>query len=345
MQTFSYELIRHISKYNQIKTITWGMSQFFLPWFLMKALFLGLFYIKIFRISVVHLGDSVLSPLGVIFKFFFNVKVAVTAHGLDVIFPLRAYQFVLPKVLNRLDCIFAVSNHTKSELLSRGITNEKIYFIPNGINPPQNCGKTVGEPIEEFLFRKFGLKIKNKKLLLTVGRLVKRKGHIFFIEEVLRELIKIDPDIIYCIVGEGKEKRNIIEAINRLGLCENVALIGGVDQENLRKLYHAADLFIMPNVPVAGDSEGFGIVALEASAHKLPVVAADLEGIKDAIHDKKNGFLVPASSASCFIDRICKLLSNLPDLRKMGEKFYLYTVQNFSWKSIASKYLIIINKQ
>src|SRR5690606_17592950 len=98
--------------------------------------------------------------------------------------------------------------------------------------------------------------------------------------------------------------------------------------------------FVMPNIVVPGDVEGFGLVALEAASRGLPVVAADLEGIPEAIRDGRNGYLVPPEDVAAWTKTLHSLLLLLPEERReLGCRFQAYTAENFSWQRTAAAYV------
>jgi phosphatidylinositol alpha-1,6-mannosyltransferase len=100
-----------------------------------------------------------------------------------------------------------------------------------------------------------------------------------------------------------------------------------------------ADAFVMPNVPVAGDMEGFGLVALEASAAGMPVIASRLEGITEAVHHGGNGILVDPLDAPAFAEAILDVLDRAHGARKaIGATFAAYTHEQFSWDRTAARY-------
>src|SRR5690606_21320998 len=92
----------------------------------------------------------------------------------------------------------------------------------------------------------------------------------------------------------------ILEAARANGVLSRVHLLGRVSEQQLTSVYRGSDLFVMPNVPIPGDMEGFGVVMLEAGANGLPTVGSDLEGIKDVIMPGSNGHLVPTENPEAF---------------------------------------------
>lgn len=128
----------------------------------------------------------------------------------------------------------------------------------------------------------------NKNItLLTVSRLVERKGHI----KVL-EAMKDFPDIYYSIVGDGPFKDQIKNKIREFGLEDRVKIFTGIGDDRLPEIYRNSDIFVMPTTKTKKDREGFGIVYLEAQLFRLPVIATRHPGVDEAIIDRGTGFLI-----------------------------------------------------
>ncbi|MEO1023105.1 MAG: glycosyltransferase family 4 protein, partial [Bacteroidota bacterium] len=116
-----------------------------------------------------------------------------------------------------------------------------------------------------------------------------------------------------------------------------IGLFANKQYVTLQQAYTAADIFVMPNIPVEGDMEGFGIVLLEANIAGTPAVASDLEGIKDVIENGKNGFKNPVYDAEGFAEKIDLVISkHLPEMEISSKK---YVEDNFAWNSVAKKYI------
>ena len=179
----------------------------------------------------------------------------------------------------------------------------------------------------------------NPKILLSVGRLVKRKGIVWFLNNVMPEIIKKESSSILVVCGKGPEKEEIEKAIKSLKISKNVRLIVSVTDEQLKILYNSADCFVMPNIPVAGDMEGFGRVLLEAALCELPVVASDLEGIKEAITNNKNGILCTPEDSQAHSRTIIGILRDKSGAKLLGSRARQYTLKNYSWPLIAQHYL------
>jgi glycosyltransferase involved in cell wall biosynthesis len=334
MEKVSYELTSHLSNLTDTYLIANRKGKKNLPLFLPYALVKALFQIKNYSIDLVHLSDGLLAPLGVIIKSFCRIPVVSTIHGLDVTYPPKLYQQIIPSSLKKLDKLICISHHTKSECLKRGIQNCEV--IPNGINPHEFF---LDEPnAREKLQTQLNIDLVGRRLLLSVGHLVARKGFPWFIREVMPNL---DNNTVYLIIGgygnasKGNEKQVYSQLVKDLNLEKQIFLLGDVFKDILKLAYNSADLLVMPNVAVPDDMEGFGIVALEAASCGLPVVASDLEGIKDAVDENENGFLVKPQNAAGFIQKILSYKEDMQFRKKVRE----YTIGRFCWDKIASDYL------
>jgi len=285
-------------------------------------------------IRVIYLQDGLLSPLGVIFKLFTGKPVIITLHGRDITYGNPLYQFLIPRCLRRLDKVVCVSQAIKEACCKRGVSAKKTVVIANGISDEfyvSTDKKKLRNELACILNRDLG----ERKILLTVGRLVESKGIHWFVEEVMPKLA--DNTFVYVIAGSGVLESVIRRSIEKHRLQNDVLLSGWANDDMLIVLYNTADIFIMPNMPAR--MEGFGLVALEAASCGLPVVASDLEGIRDAIEDGVNGFLVEPGNQQEFIDRISELLGDDETRRAFGERARQYTLENYGWNKMAREYV------
>ncbi len=119
-------------------------------------------------------------------------------------------------------------------------------------------------------------------------------------------------------------------------------LAGALPPELLRGLAGVASVFVMPNIPVEGDAEGFGLVALEAGCAGLPVAASDLEGIRDAIVPGMNGALIRWDDTEGFVSTVAALLADAGRRAAAGEAARRFNRERFSWDEAARRYLAML---
>ncbi len=235
------------------------------------------------------------------------------------------------------DRIVCVSRATKEECIKRGVQQDKIKVIPNGINDEIYINEDKRILRKEFE-KKFKINLNDKKVLLSVGRLMKRKGIHWFVYEVIPLILEEFKNFIYLIVGAGPMKNRIEEIIKEKKLENRVVLFGKIDDRELKLIYNICDIFIMPNIHIERDFEGFGIVAIEAASCKVPVVASCIEGITDALMDGKIGSLVISLDAIKFSREILKLLKDDELRRKKGEEARKLVINNFLWEKVIREY-------
>lgn len=343
----NYELSQWLSQITPTKIIANTRGRVFLPIFAPYALFKTLCILP--KYDVILLGDGVLTFIGWCIKLFSTKPVACVIHGLDVNYNSNSLNVWYEKLLitfyqkiwvniffKKIDQFIAVGNETVRVGTAHGIPREKIVFVPNGVHPEKFIDHTL---TREDIFTIIGEKYRGKKILLTSGRLAKRKGVAWFVRTVLPHL---DQNIVYIISGEGPDKTNIQNAIKETSMQERVIIMGRVSDKIRNTLFTGADAFIQANITIPGDMEGFGISVIEAGVSGLPVLAAKLEGLKDAIHDGKNGFLIESENAQEWQKYITYVLSDNFDRKNFGENARTYIIKNLSWDKIAKQYLDIL---
>jgi len=269
-----------------------------------------------------------------------GVRTAAIVHGLDVTTKAPPYQWFVPKVFAALDAVLPVSRATGEACLKRGLPPAKLHVVPNGVQVERF------RPLEDAAVMRQALKAslddpaaplpEGALLLCSVGRQVPRKGFAWFIDAVMPLL---PDDVHYWLGGDGPEEPAIRAAIERQNLHHRVRLLGRISEEDLERLYRGADLFIMPNVPVPGDMEGFGVVMLEAGLSGLPTVAARLEGILDVITEGVNGHLVESGDARAFADAVLRYHRDRVALSAASQRAVQHTANTFSWAAVANQYL------
>jgi glycosyltransferase involved in cell wall biosynthesis len=307
-----------------------------LPLFLPYATIRALLVLR--RYDIVLLGDGVLAIVGAIIKVFSRKPVVCIVHGLDLTFASRTYQALwVGRFLPGLNRLIAVGNATIGEGVARGIPAANFTFIPNGVELTASVTRCQRQALEQRLARPLP-----GQLLLTLGRLVRRKGVAWFIENVLPGL---DRDLTYVVAGNGPDRDNIAATVERLQLQDRVVLAGEVSNMDRELLYGCADLFVQPNIPVADDMEGFGLVVLEAAERGIPVAAARIEGLQDAISEGNNGFLVEPGNAAAWQQQITELLHDPARLQQAGTRARAYTQQNFAWQLIAHRYQAVLENE
>lgn len=328
----NYELSVWLARFASVTTLANHHGKkalpVFLPYIIVRTL------LTAHRYDIVLLGDGVLSIVGFFLKACYPKKAAVSiVHGLDLTYRNSFYQALWVKhFLPSLDGLIAVSRETRATAIAKNIPEEKIVVIPNGIEPGALQGRYERKDLEKLL----GEDLADKQVLLTTGRLVKRKGAEWFIRAVLPQL---PVSVIYVLAGAGAEEENIRTALRETSAEGRVRILGRVSDADRNLLLNTADIFIQPNIRVPGDMEGFGIAVIEATACKRPVIASNLEGLKDALCQNESGILVEPENAGAFEEAILRLINNEDERRALGERALHYTETHYHWNIIARLYV------
>ncbi|PID52158.1 MAG: TetR family transcriptional regulator [Candidatus Moraniibacteriota bacterium] len=334
----NYELSVWLPKITPTKTIANTHGKKTLPLFLLYILIILPFISH--KYDVILLGDGVLGIASWWTKLFHkNKKFACIVHGLDLTYKNNFYQkWWVQKFIPTCDKLIAVGNQTITEGIKRNIDKSLFTFIPNGIHPEKFIHDEISH---DEIYNIIGEKYKDKKRILTFGRLAKRKGVAWFIRNVLP---KLDNNYIYIVAGDGIDKENVQTAIKEKHLEDRVVLLGIVSDSTRETLFAGSDILVQPNIKVADDMEGFGISVIEAGVSGLPVLAARLEGLKDAITDGKNGILIKSEDAIAWKQKIEEVFDDNFDRKIFGLQARAYIVENLSWRKISRRYLDILSQ-
>ncbi|HEX2187563.1 MAG TPA: glycosyltransferase family 4 protein [Longimicrobiaceae bacterium] len=270
-----------------------------------------------------------------------GARLAAIPVGRDVTLPVAPYQWLVPRVLRSLDFVLPISRATARECLARGAAPSRTHVVPCGVDtaafgPPADRAAARAE-----LLRAVGAEdaAPGALLLASVGRHQERKGFQWFASEVMPRLPQ---DVVYLLGGDGPATPGIRAEVERLGPERRVRLLGRLTEETLAMLYRGADQFVMPNVPVPGDIEGFGVVMLEAGLCGLPTLAADLEGIRDVVSEGENGHLLPARDADAFAAAVLRYHADRGALERASARAARHVAANFGWPAVADEYLRIL---
>lgn len=320
METLSWELTRRIGKRRPTRVIALRQGIFGLPFFLGRSALAVLGNGVLRRISVLHLGDPVLAPLGCLAKSL-GIPVCVTVHGLDVTFARPVYRWWLRTFFRDLDAYVCISAAARDAAIARGVPASRTNTIGIGVVPTQ----ATGVPREP-------------DLLLFVGRLVRRKGLEWFVQEVLPLLANRRPEIQLLVIGAGPERGAIQRAAAAAGVEGRIKWLGALPDSDRSLWLRRAAVCILPNVRVHNDIEGYGVVALEAAAAGCPVVAADLEGLRDAIVDGEAGRLIASADREAWSSAIIELLEDPARAAELGERARAWVRAERTWDGVCDRY-------
>lgn len=250
----------------------------------------------------------------------FRVANATMVMGLDLTYDHRAYRALVYPALRRAPRVIAISAATAAAARSVDVPAARIGVVRLGVSVPE-VGADHRAAASKEIRQRYGLP-DGAVVLLTLGRLVRRKGARWFTRYVLPGL---PPDITYLVAGDGPEANPIRVAAVQAGLGDRVLLLGRVDDDTRELLLRGADLFVQPNIRVPGDIEGFGLVTIEASMRGTPVAASGIEGILDAVVDGETGTLLPPEDSDAWVRQLNELTTDTERLVALGARHQVRT--------------------
>jgi phosphatidylinositol alpha-1,6-mannosyltransferase len=268
------------------------------------------------QVEVVIAGDALTYAVITPVLRLARIHHAAMIMGLDVTYQNRAYRAVVHSLLRRASKVIAISAATAERAREFGVPASRVTVLRLGV-PTEDVSLDDRRRARTAVQAKLGL-ANDSVVLLTLGRLVRRKGVRWFVASVLPKL----PDTThYAVAGNGPEAEAIRDAAASAGVADRVHLMGRVEDSDRENLLRGADLFVQPNIAVPGDMEGFGLVTIEAAMRGTPVVAADLEGIKDAVVNGRTGVLLTPEDAGEWASKVTELLGDLTRLATLGAEY------------------------
>jgi len=303
------------------------------PWKFIRPSWLPLIWrikniIRNEKIDVIQFGHySNLVTLGLFLKKPFFVY----THGVDTLIPQKSYfqKKLMIYNLKKAKYIVANSEFMKNELIKLGIDLQKIIVCRPCLDISlYNNNYKIDE-----IKRKYNLY--GNKVILTIGRLIERKGQDSVIKALPKILEKI-PNVHYLIIGDGPNKPELENLIKKMKLEDKVTLFGSIEDrpEVKSPFFQLSEVFVMPARKISKqDIESFGIVYLEAQINRIPVIASFYGGASEAIRDKESGFLVDSNNIDEIANTIIKLLAAPELAKKMGERGRDWVIKNFNWRN------------
>tara|TARA_Y100000590_G_scaffold347784_1_gene398536 strand:- start:951 stop:1739 length:789 start_codon:yes stop_codon:yes gene_type:complete len=241
--------------------------------------------------------------------------------------------------ISNSDHVIAVSDYTrkKAQLISE---NTSIKTIPNFVNTDNYFFVDQKKSREKYGFNE------SDKILLTLSRLVRRKGHEVVIKAISLIVKKI-PQIKYVIAGSGEKRyeKDLKRLVSNLKLDNNVLFLGYIDEEKKNNLYNACDIYIMNSHKTnqKGDSEGFGITFLESNACGKPIIGTKSGGISDAIKHRVNGLLIEPNQPRKTAEAIFELFNDKELYNQLSKNGLIRIKESFSINKIGRKYVKMIS--
>ena len=293
------------------------------------------------QIEVVHCGRCLPEGwIGWLLYKLHGIPYICYAHGEEVKLPTspsdsgvmssRQHRFMASRSLRSSSLVIANSANTQNILRDEwNIPAEHLRILHPGVDTKRFCPVARGEDVRQMLGWS------GRRVILTVGRLQKRKGH----DRMIRALLQVRqsvPNVLYAIIGEGAERQQLESLTYELGVGEQVRFHGEVSDDIMTHCYQQCDLFVLPNRQVGSDIEGFGMVLLEAQACGKPVIAGASGGTSETMC-ADSGAVIACEESDLLAELVARWLSDEQKLAEMGRAARRWVVNRFDWSSLAEQ--------
>ncbi len=298
-----------------------------LPFFFFFELIYGIKCIRREKITIIH-SHWILPHglIGAILSALFNIPHVSSVHGTDLSILNKSglLKIYLKFLTMHTDMITTNSSFTMNHISNN--TDCPLKIIPMGVS-------------KEWLETEIPMhKERPYKQIIFVGRLIPLKG-VHTLISAIDIINKRNYNIRLVIIGKGPELKSCILQVEKLQLSDMVIFKDFVSHDKLKKYYIESDLFVLPSQEINGQTEGLGVVLLEAMAVGIPVIGSNTGGIPDIIKDNVNGLLVKPGDPEDLAKAIINIFENetlADDFRKAGRK----TIEEkFSWEIIADSFI------
>jgi glycosyltransferase involved in cell wall biosynthesis len=333
METLAADVDHALRGVTEVELVALGASSLLhLVWFLPLAAARTAVALARGGVSRVVCGDAMVWAAVAPVVRAAGAKSTVMVMGLDLSFPNSFYQRWIRWALPKADRVVAISGATASTALERGIDTNRVVVLNPGVRVPDLGLDDRAEARAELTRR---LELDSEILIaVTLGRLVRRKGVAWFVENVMP---RVSGDATFLVAGEGPMREEIEAAVARSGVAGSVRLLGSVDDELRELILRGADISVLPNIRVPGDMEGFGLVAVESASRGALVLAAKLEGITDAVIDGETGILVEPGQPERFVETIRALAGDRDRLATLAAEYQHEARKRFSVERMAQE--------
>ena len=251
-------------------------------------------------------------------------KLILHFHGASLLLAntYRYVDMVLNYLLKKADLVICNSNYT-SDLVKK-INNVSTHVIP------------YGTPLQ---YNPIPLPNNQTKEILAVGRIIERKGLIFLIKAIPKISIKINIKLYIVGSGDPNVTKQLRDEIEKLRLKEKITLTGKLSDEALIERYKNCDVFCLPAiVDSKGDTEGLGVVLLEALNYGRPIVSSGVGGITDIIKHEKTGLIANQKDPDDIAEKILQILLDPQKALKLATEGCSFAKENFNWDCIMKQW-------
>jgi phosphatidylinositol alpha-1,6-mannosyltransferase len=293
-------------------------------------------------ISTVFFGAA--APLGLLSQGLRRAgvkRIVALTHGHEVWWAkVWPFSWAIRRIGSGVDHLTYLGSYTQSQIsrsLSKRAQNAMVKIAP-GIDTEHFAPQESAAQLRE------ELGLTDKKVIISVGRLVHRKGQDTLVE-ALPEILAAVPDAHLIFIGEGPHKDYLMKRASKLKVIQAITFIGRIQYAHLPRYICIGDIFAMPSRSrLAGlEVEGLGIVYLEASACGLAVIGGKSGGAPDAVLEGETGFAVDGTSPQEVAAAAIKLLNDPELAQKMGARGRKWIIEEWRWEIWSQRFASLLN--
>jgi colanic acid/amylovoran biosynthesis glycosyltransferase len=244
-------------------------------------------------------------------------KLIVSYYGMDISYYIEAFgDDIYKPLLDKGDLFFSISEVMKRQLIELGCDEKKIIL------------HRIGMDCRRFLFSSRRLNADGQVRLVTIARLVEKKGVEYAIRAVAK-LANVNQNIEYNIIGDGPLREDLQRLIQELDVCDMVKLLGWKQQKEIVEILDNSHILLAPSVTGKnGDQEGTPVAIMEAMAMGLPVLSTQHSGIPELIKNGVSGFLVPERDVDALAEKLNDLIKHPEVWPQMGRSGRLHVEEH-----------------
>ncbi|WP_338015438.1 glycosyltransferase family 4 protein [Dyella acidiphila] len=307
--------------------------------FLWSANLAALSEARSFRPHVILAGSGLTAPLAWQAARVSGAASMAYVHGLDLVVKHPVYRGLWLPAIRRMDRLLANSRATAALAVQAGADPARMSVVHPGVKLPEIFRSDAD--VQAFLA---GQGLLGRTLLLSVGRLSERKGLKEFVQHALPRIVKARPDVMLLVAGDvpanalssrAQLPEHVLAEAERAGVAAHVRFMGGVSDETLEILFRSVDAHVFPIRDIAGDPEGFGMVAIEAAAFGVPTAAFACGGVVDAVSEGRSGRLVAPADYPALAEAVLDVLARRASFRQPCTEF----AAQFEWTQFHQRML------
>jgi glycosyltransferase involved in cell wall biosynthesis len=285
---------------------------------------------------VVYFGDGVAGFLAPIVRPFGPARFVITIYGLEMTYKNPIARRLMQAGARACDKVVVISQNTHRITATSGIATDKLATIYLGVEPPQLPPEQLAQ-VQQRFEEQHNLRFGEDRIVFTFGRQVRRKG---MPEFIARGMPLVEKNIKLIVGGHGPEAEHITQACRDHGLEDRIIVLGPIPDDDLIMLRHRCDLFLMPNIRVANDVEGFGQTQLECMYAGTPVVAFAVDALTESI--RQGGYLIEPDDYEAFAAQIHAFFAlPAPEREALGQTCRTYVHDNYTWDAAADQYMTV----